>query len=62
MEYKERLLEELMALITKIAKLENFLKNANLENKEKTELMSKQLDVMMAYREILAKRVLLEME
>lgn len=61
MDYKERLLIELIQVASRIAKLDMFLENNSIDNKEKLELMQNQLNVMMEYRNILQKRILLEM-
>jgi len=61
MEYKERLLNELLELTKKITKLDDYLNGNNTNDKEKQELMINQLDIMFAYRDVLEKRVILEM-
>lgn len=61
MDYKERLLNELLELTIRIVKLDSFLSGNNINDKEKLDLMGSQLNVMVAYREILEKRILLEM-
>ena len=61
MEYQERLLMEYTELVSKFNKLECFIKYNKID-KEKEELMNRQLDVMMNYRSILEQRILLEMK
>ncbi len=61
MDYKERLLIELIQVASRIAKLDMFLENNSIDDKAKLELMQNQLNVMMEYSDILQKRILLEM-
>lgn len=61
MDYKERLVMEYEELTIRIAKLQCYLEN-NSTHDEKTELMEKQIEVMFGYKEILQRRILLEMK
>lgn len=63
MKYKERLVSELRDLVIKITRLEVFLHNHSEDiEKEKIDLMNKQLVIMYEYLEILEQRIILEMK
>ena len=64
--YKDRMLYELLDLTKKMERLEQYIENTR--NKAGTEreleqykLLNNQIEVMSAYKEILQRRVLLEM-
>lgn len=62
MNYKTRMLEELLELTERILNLENFSnKPINGVTKEKLELCSKQLVVMEQYQDILIQRLRIEL-
>lgn len=67
MNYKERMIDELIGLSEKIGKLDVFLdinskhsSSPNEETEKKVELMFQQRDCMTTYRNILCKRIILE--
>jgi len=64
--YKERMLDELILLVAKIERLSVYLESIDNkpvnEEKDKIDIMYKQLDYMFNYRACLVKRILLEMK
>ena len=58
MNYKIRMLDELLYISNKITRLNCYLENRIIkENEEKEDLMTEQLKHMEAYRDILQKRL-----
>lgn len=62
MNYKTRMLRELIELNDKIFALRNALQNKITDDKSKLDLMSKQIDVMYSYAQILMERLDLELQ
>ena len=56
MNYKTRMLEELLGLRTRIVRLENYLENKIKDNQESLE--EKQLKIMKEYEKILKERLM----
>ena len=56
MNYKQRMLEELLGLRTRIVRLENYLENKINDNQETLE--EKQLKIMKEYEKILKERLM----
>lgn len=63
MNYKTRMLDELIYITDKIAKLSSYLENKlDVESiNEDTKLMQTQLEFMRAYQDVLTKRLLIEL-
>lgn len=63
MNYKARMLDELIYITDKIAKLSSYLENKlDVESINKdTKLMQTQLEFMRAYQDVLTKRLLIEL-
>ena len=63
MNYKTRMLDELIYITDKIAKLSSYLENKlDVESINKdTKLMQTQLEFMRAYQDVLTKRLLIEL-
>lgn len=62
MNYKTRMLRELVELNDKIFALRNALQNKITDDKSKLDLMSKQIEVMYSYAQILMERLDLELQ
>lgn len=60
MDYRERLLNEYEEIVVRLYSLRKFL-NENKVEKEMLELMEKQFEVMFEYKNILHKRLCLEL-
>lgn len=60
-DYKERMLNELIDLTAKIARLDSFLNSTEVMESNRKELMEYQLKAMYEYRECLIRRVIIEM-
>ena len=60
MDYRERLLNEYEEIVVRLYSLRKFL-NENKVEKEMLELMEKQFDVMFEYKNLLHKRLCLEL-
>lgn len=65
--YKERMLDELIDLTAKTERLNMYLQSLNNKpvndaEKEKIDLMHKQIDIMVNYNACLSRRILLEMK
>lgn len=63
MNYKTKMLDELIYITDKIAKLSSYLENKlDVESiNEDTKLMQTQLEFMRAYQDVLTKRLLIEL-
>ena len=60
MDYRERLLNEYEEIVARLYSLRKFL-NENKIEKKRSELMEKQFEVMFEYKNILHKRLCLEL-